>query len=99
MTFRGGLVLCVLVAGCGGGGSDKVVDAAVRDAAVVDAADVDASAPDAGLAAVQARLTTTLTEMGAFGSKRAGTPAANQASQYIFDKFTALGLEDVRFET
>jgi aminopeptidase YwaD len=48
--------------------------------------------------AVGERLLTTLEELAAYGQKRAGTPAGQQAAQYIRDRMTAAGLSDVRFE-
>ena len=91
----------VVAIGCGGG-SDKDPDAAIVDAQTIDAGDGgvgDGGAADADLSPVQARLSTTLNALAAFGQKRAGTPAANLASQYVFDQFTALGLSNVHFET
>ena len=40
----------------------------------------------------------TLAELAAFGEKRAGTPAGQQAGDYIAQRFETAGLQDVRFE-
>jgi len=92
------LAVALLLGGCGGGDA-KVVDSGTVDAGLVLDGAVDAGAVDADLAPVVARVTGTLTDLGALGSKRAGTAQAMQASQYVFDKFSALGLSDVHFET
>jgi len=47
----------------------------------------------------QAQLLATLEDLAAMGEKAAGTPAGEQAAAYIHDRFTRLGLQDVRYET
>jgi len=49
--------------------------------------------------AIETRLRRTLDELAAFGEKRAGTTAGQQAGDYIAARFEAAGLQDVRFES
>src|SRR5436190_19210944 len=46
----------------------------------------------------QAGLLATLEALSAMGQKGAGTPAGQQAADYIADRFRTLGLSDVHFE-
>src|SRR3954469_13093347 len=46
-----------------------------------------------------ADLTTTLDALAAFGEKKAGTPAGQQAADYIEGRFNQLGLKNVHKET
>lgn len=62
--------------------------------------DGGSSAPDAdvGPEATAARLLSTLEDLAAFGEKRCGTSEGLAAAEYVRDRFTAAGLEDVAFE-
>ena len=47
----------------------------------------------------QQRLSQTLSDLAALGYKRAGTPGGQSAGDYVFQRFVAAGLANVRFES
>lgn len=47
---------------------------------------------------VEGRLARTIQDLAALGNKRAGSEKARAAAEMIFGRFTAAGLDDVRFE-
>lgn len=73
------------------------VDSSADDVAV-DTAPVDA-ASYTDRAQVEGRLSKTLGDLAAFGSKRAGSAADQKAGDYMRDRLAATGATDVHFES